>query len=195
MIQFENMSQLLEERSQGIAKLEKYTAEGFFAMREGITPGEYIRLIVNDELMMSNTSMEKRTSSEFLSKAWGNVLICGLGIGLVLLPLLKNPNVESITVVEKYRDVIDIVLPQIKKYDVEDKLTVVNQDCFEFSVDIPQFDSIFIDIWPNINEDIYKEEMKPLKQKYRKFLTPLGKQEKNIFVWAEDYAKNGWRLY
>lgn len=185
---YKNMYEILEEKRQGIASLQKFHAEGFYALRCGIPTGEYIRLIINGELMMSNTPMEKRTSAEFVINSFGDVLICGLGIGLVIMPLLESEKVKSITVIEKYQDVIDCVLPQIKKFDTENKLNVICEDCFKFTTD-RKFDTIFIDIWANINSDIYKEEMLPLKRKYRKFLSDYGKENKNIFVWAETYAR------
>lgn len=190
---YKNMCEILQDRKQGVVVLQKFKAEGFAAMLQRIPCGEYIRLVVNGELMMSNTPMEKRTSADFVINAKGDVLICGLGIGLVIMPLLENKEVKSITVIEKYQDVIDCVLPQIKKYDTTNKLTVICEDCFEFKTD-KKFDTIFIDIWANINSDIYKEEMKPLKRKYRSFLKPERKTVKNIYVWAEYEAKNDRRL-
>ena len=191
---YKNMCEVLQEKQQGVAALEKYEAKGWAAMVQGISQGEYIKLTINGSLMMSNTSMEKRTSREFVWNAEGDVLICGLGIGLVIMPLLESENVKSITVIEKYQDVIDIVLPQIKGYDTANKLNVICADCFKYTPD-KKYDTIFIDIWAYINEDVYKKEMLPLKRKYRKYLTENGKQKKNIFVWAEKQARYGQRLY
>ena len=194
MVIYKNMLDVLQETSKGVASVTKFKAEGIQAMIQGIPVGEYIRLTVNGTLMMSNTPMEKRTSSNFVMNAQGDVLICGLGIGLVIMPLLENSEVKSITVVEKYQDVIDCVLPQIKPYDTENKLNVICQDCFEFTTK-DKFDTIFLDIWPFVNSDIYKEEMLPLKRKYRKFLSEQGKASKNIFVWAENNARYDKPLY
>lgn len=185
---YKNMYELLEEKQEGSVRLEKFRAEGFMAWGQGIPQGNYIRLIVDGECMMSDTPMEKRTSMDFMINAYGDVLICGLGIGMVILPLLESEKVKSITVIEKYQEVIDCVLPQIKKYDKENKLKVILGDCFEFIPD-SKYDTIFIDIWAYINSDIYKEEMLPLKRKYRKFLSAYGKEHKNIFVWAEYNAR------
>lgn len=190
---YKDMCEVLQEKQQGVARLQKFKAEGFWALRQGIPTGEYIRLLVNGELMMSNTPMEKRTSASFVCNAEGDVLICGLGIGLVILPLLESEKVKSITVVEKYQDVIDCVLPQIKEYDTENKLTVICEDCFKFKTD-KRFDTVFIDIWANINSDIYKEEMKPLKRKYRNLLREGRQTLDNVYVWAEYEAKHDCRL-
>ena len=139
--------------------------------------------------MMSNTDMEKRTSARFVTAARGDVLICGLGIGLVLLPLLGNPKVTSITVIEKTQDVIDLVLPQIKSFDTENKLKVICADCFEWVAE-DRYDIIFIDIWPTINRDVYEEEMVPLKKKYQKFLSGDRRQSSRVIVWAWENARD-----
>ena len=52
-----------------------------------------------------------------------------------------------------------------------------------------------LDIWASINSDIYKEEMKPLKQKYKKFLKAERRKMANVFVWAEYNARYDKRLY
>ena len=185
---YKDMRELLEEKEQGVARLAKFRAEGFAAAMAGIPTGDYIKLIVDGELMMSNTPMEKRTSADFVINACGDVLICGLGIGLVIMPLLEAERVKTITVVEKYQDVIDIVLPQIKPYDKHNKLKVICADCFDYCTK-EKFDTIFIDIWASINRDIYEEEMKPLKSKYKKFLKAERRKMANVFVWAEYNAR------
>lgn len=190
---YANMAEILEPKQIGVAKLEKYTIPEFYQYIYNTPDQEYVRLWVDGEMMMSNTNMEKRTSAEFVSNANGDVLICGLGIGLVLIPLFESKYVKSITVIEKYQDVIDCVLPQIKPYDKQDKLKVICADCFEYGTK-ERFDTIFIDIWANINSDIYEEEMKPLKNKYIRFLKSHKRTMKNVFVWAEYNARYNVRL-
>jgi hypothetical protein len=71
----------------------------------------YVRLVKKGEgVMMSDTPMERNTNYHILDKANGDVLIFGLGIGLIILPLLRKENVKSITVVELYQDLIDVHL-------------------------------------------------------------------------------------
>ena len=185
---FYNMHKDLEERTSGNVKLEKYHPKGFMAMYNGIPEGDYIRLIVDGTLMMSNTPMEQRTSMPFVANASGDVLICGLGLGMVILPLLDCEEVTSITVIENSVDVVKCVYDQIKSHDKEDKLRLIIQDAFKFET-LDRYDCIFVDIWPAINSDIYKEEMKPLKDKYRRFLKPSCRNNKHIFVWAEHEAR------
>lgn len=191
---YSNMTEILQERQIGIAKIEKYHASGIAAMIQGITEGDYVSLKLNGSLVMSNTPMEKRTNSEFVFNATGDVLIGGLGIGLIIMPLLEKNEVKSITVLEKYQDVIDCVLPQLKPYDKKNKLKVICADCFEWKTK-NKYDTIYLDIWAYINKDVYNEEMKPLKRKFRKFLSEDGKINKRIGVWAERQARYEKRLY
>ena len=67
--------------------------------------GTYTNLYVDGSIMMSDTPMEQGTNLEFIRKAHGDVLIGGLGIGLILYNLREKVDkgiVTSITVMEKY---------------------------------------------------------------------------------------------
>jgi hypothetical protein len=47
-----------------------------------LSPGRYVKLIVDGELMMTDAPYEARSNHDVLSRARGNVLIGGLGIGM-----------------------------------------------------------------------------------------------------------------
>lgn len=130
----------------------------------------YIRLMTKlGDIMMSDTPMERNTNYSFIQKANGDVIIFGLGLGLVILPLLKKKNVKSILVVELYQDLIDLVEPILKKQEVDSKLTIVQGDCFDFHTKIPKerkFDTIYGDIWASIDTENYKE-MKVLTKNWK----------------------------
>jgi hypothetical protein len=152
----------------------------------------YVKLIKKGEgVMMSDTPMERNTNRDFVRRANGDVLIFGLGLGLIILPLLKEENVTSITVVELHQDLIDLVQPILKKHDIKNKLTIIQGDCFEIHNTIPKekkFDVIYGDIWISIDVDNY-EEMKTLTKnwKYR-----LNRENPNSFIdhWLKDYLKS-----
>jgi hypothetical protein len=151
----------------------------------------YIRLKKNGEgIMMSDTPMERNTNYNFIQKANGDVLIFGLGLGLVIIPLLKKENVKSILVVELYQDLIDLVEPILKKNDTENKLSIIQGDCFEFHKSIPKeqkFDCIYGDIWIEICTDNY-EEMKILTKNFK---NKLNRSNPNCFIdhWMQGYLK------
>lgn len=167
--------------------------DDIMAWRYGIPSGNYIKLSNHEGVMMSNTPMERRTSQTFTMKAHGDVLICGLGIGMILHYLDKCPCVTSVTVLEKSSEVI--LLNELSGR-FSDKIKIEQADAFEWkSKRGVKYDSIFIDIWPSINSDIYEEEMKPLKKKYRSYLRSKKiNPNRYIEVWAEWYAKNNRQL-
>lgn len=151
----------------------------------------YVKLVkVGEGVMMSDTPMERNTNRDFIRRANGDVLIFGLGIGLIIMPLLKDKSVQSITVVELHQDLIDLVEPILKKHDVDNKLTIIHGDCFEIHNTISKerkFDVVYGDIWISINTDNY-DEMKKLTKvwKYR-----LNRSNPDSFIdhWMQDYLK------
>lgn len=121
-----------------------------------------------NDCVMSDAEYEKITNREIVNVARGNVLIAGLGIGMILIPLLKDKGVEKITVVEKEKDLIDFIFPKIKKHDKANKLEIIHSDIDDLELPKEQkFDVIYFDIWDNVCGDNY-EQMKNLKKKFRK---------------------------
>ena len=122
-----------------------------------VTAGQYVKLSVNNILMMSDTDMEKRTNYEFISNAKGDVMIAGLGIGLILHNLekkVKTGEVKSITVYEKYQDVIDLITPYYKHLPI----TVKCEDILNYLPPKEEmYNTIYFDIWPTINTDNLKD--------------------------------------
>lgn len=151
----------------------------------------YIRLKMNGKgIMMSDTPMERNTNRDFIQKANGDVIVFGLGLGLVIIPLLKKENVKSILVVELYQDLIDLVEPILKKYDTENKLSIIQGDCFEIHKSIPKeqkFDCVYGDIWIEICEDNYAE-MKVLTRNWK---NRLNRENPNAFIdhWMQSHLK------
>lgn len=118
-----------------------------------ISAGDYVKLSVEGQLMMSDTPFEKRTNIEFLKNAKGRVMIAGLGIGLILNALkekVESGEVTSIVVYEKYQDVIDLVADRYSDLPLEVR-------CEDILTYKPQktekYDTIYFDIWPNVCED------------------------------------------
>ena len=170
---YANMAEILKDGKTGDFELSHFEIgeNNLYAMFHGIPCGKFVRLLHNGSVVMSDTDMEKRTNANFVRNAHGNVLIGGLGIGLILLAIQDKPEVEKIVVVEKHREVIDLVKDQLP---LNEKVEVVNADVWEY-VPAEKFNTIYMDIWNFINTDVYRDSMKPLIAKYRKFL--VSKEE------------------
>lgn len=194
--EYKNMADILQESEIGDFKLQKFTItdnDWYAHIRCGISNGTYIQLRKAGESLMSNTDMEERTNYRFVNRAHGKVLVGGLGIGMIILAIQDNPEVEEITVIEKYQEVIDLVGRQLP---LNEKVKIINADVFGWKPPKGEkYNCIYMDIWPYINEDVYKKEMVPLTRKYSRYLVPLSDDEMRFNdCWCKYQAKRGLRI-
>lgn len=153
------------EEQKGVAKINLFEFKrtddfmfNFRAAREHpvfvIRDGEYVQLFVKGQLMMSDTGMERISNKAFIKKATGHVLIAGLGIGLIIYNILDKQSVQSITIVEKYQDIIDLISPKF----TDPRIKYICADIFEWKPDKgSKYDTIYFDIWPEICVDNLKQ--------------------------------------
>jgi hypothetical protein len=126
-------------------------------------PFTVTQLIVGWDIMMSDTTMEMVTNSEFMRRAHGKVLIAGLGLGIIVHIIQDLKAVDEIVIIEKSKDIIDMVTKEMK---FNDKVKIINDDIFEWQpAKGEKFDIMWFDIWPNICSDNYPE-MKELNKKF-----------------------------
>lgn len=189
------MADLLKPVEVGSAKIDilDYTNKelGFHESLSGLQKERYARLLVNGEVMMSETPMEHRTNIGFVAHAHGDVLIGGLGLGMILLAIQHKEEINSITVLENNPDVIAAVMHQLP---LNSKVRIIEADAFTWKPD-RKFDCVYMDIWPYINSKIY-EQMKQLKRKYGHYLKPISESPKRFnYCWCEYEAKNNYRLW
>jgi spermidine synthase len=198
--QFVPVIDVVPEGVRGDARVEHFTVTEEQSrleatLRHGyVHPGRYARLLVGGRLnmlttMMSDTPAEQRTNYAFMREARGDVLVGGLGLGMVLVPLLPLPEIASITVIEKSHDVIALVETHVRAYvgkNVAGKLRVVEGDVHDdWGEVLGQYDTIYLDIWPGMSTDNLSEIAK-LKRKYRKRLRPGGW----MAAWAEEILRS-----
>ncbi len=143
-----------------------------------ISPGKYVKLIIAGELVMSDTPYEMNTNQKFVDKAHGNVLIGGLGIGLLtknLIPKIENGEIKHISIWEKNINLINLWKMAEQYLPVHDKISVFNYDVFDYQKARSQlkgvFDSVYIDIWAGLDENAYTQ-MKHFRRAFRPFLNP-----------------------
>ena len=190
-----------KEENKGIARIERFNiskenskkynllstmnGEPYF-MR--IEDGNYVRLWVDGVLMMYDTHMERYTNQFFIDNAHGDVMIAGLGVGLILNALenkVQSGEVNSITVYEKYQDVIDLVLPKYKHLPIK----VICQDILEYRPPKEEtYDTIYFDIWPRINKSNL-QQIKILHNRWK-----FRKRENGYMdSWMKSYIQRAYR--
>lgn len=136
-----------------------------------LVPGRYCRLARSrlGETVMTDTPMERRTNAEFVAQATGDVLIAGLGLGMVIPPLLAKQDVGHVTVVERSAEVIRLVEPHLRAAigrRAENGFHVEHADIFEWRPPRGKpWRTIYFDIWSGISTDNL-EQMATLHRKF-----------------------------
>ncbi len=167
---FVPMTEIIKPEKDGCAEVDHFEVSKFesqmSAMRRGdyVPAGKYARLRVRGYLMMTDTMMEQHTNFEFCRRAHGNVLISGLGLGMIIAAVLDKPTVRGITVVEKYPEVIRLV----SKYFPS--ITCICADITEWTPPKgSKWNVIYHDIWPDVCTDNL-QTMYALERRFRKYL-------------------------
>lgn len=111
----------------------------------------------------------------YANMAYGTVLVAGLGLGMLVEALERNPLVRHIVVVEMNRDVINLIRPLIP----HDKTYFLIDDFYKF-VDkletgaMPCYDFVICDIWVagGIKQvkHLLEKEVKPLNARLKKIM-------------------------
>lgn len=130
---------------------------------EFVPVGDYTRLMRKGTVVMSDTPMELRTNAPIIHAAHGDVLINGLGIGMVLRKILAKPDLRSVTVIEIAPEVISLVGPS---FSHDPRVQIIEADAFDF---MPpkgvRYNAVWHDIWDFICGDNLPD-MHRLHRKY-----------------------------
>jgi len=126
--------------------------------------------------IMSNSYAEKKSNLEVINEARGDVLIAGLGIGLIVLPIMNKPEVKSVDIVELRKEIIDLIVPQLP---LNDKVKIINANAFSFQTD-KKYDIIYSDT--NADEDTVNLGA-VAKEYFKQYLKKEGKVL--VFNWVK----------
>lgn len=128
---------------------------------------------------------ETNTTKAAIESAHGKVLTYGLGLGYFAFMAAIKLEVESVTVVERSKNVIELfnsfILPQ---FPDPTKVNLIESDAFDFAekqMKAGAYDSVFVDIWhdPSDGCELYLR----MKQ-YEHLLTNA-----DFVYWVEDTLK------
>jgi spermidine synthase len=145
---------------------------------------DFMQLIDLDQLfvVMSDSKPDKKSCEKYVRAARGDVLILGFGLGLIVIPIMKKPEVKSVTIVEIQPEVVKLVASQIP---LNKKVKIVMGDALLYKPD-RKYDCIFYDVDPP-QKRLTELEMQGISTEpeshYRPFLKPGGE----VLVWNGDY--------
>lgn len=112
---------------------------------------------------MSSTLQEIGQMDAFITKVGAEVLIGGLGLGVLPKLLVAcNSTVRKVTVVEINKDLIKLIGPLIN----HPKINIVHADLFDFIKTMKHFEYryAFFDIWQSTGEWTWQTMVVPLKR-------------------------------
>lgn len=130
-------------------------------------------------IWMSDTPMEIRTCSNIVDGSYGDVLVVGLGLGIMIQMLEEIPEVKSISVVEREKDIINMNMPYLGN-----DIIVWRDDARKFYTH-QKYDTILVDIYPTISHDNIPL-MNKVDENMRKLLRPGGE----IRHWSKSEIAN-----
>lgn len=142
---------------------------------------------------MTDDPCEQVQMRDCLKEAHGDVLVGGLGLGIAVKILDENLNVDSITVVEKSKDVIDLVWEANCKSIWKENSNglasgeIIHADLFEKLKEwngTKVFDFAFYDIWQGDNEGVFFNTVIPLRKLSEEVIP-----NDNIVCWNEDVMR------
>ena len=143
----------------------------------------YLAVYQNNRLWMSITPNEIETMKEPIKRAKGNCYVMGLGLGYFAYMISQKEDVESITIIEKDPEVINLfntfILPNFEK---RSKIRIINMDAAIVLENIPSdVNYVFVDLWHDVSDGLpwYKKLLKYRKKYYNK----------TIDIWIEDTMK------
>ena len=120
---------------------------------------------------MSVSPNEINTMKQPIRNAKGKVLTLGCGMGYFAYMASLKADVESITIVEREKSVIDLftsfILPQFK---TKDKITVIKDDAIEYMMNLEDglYDYCFADIWIGVMDFEAYIKTKEVCKRFRK---------------------------
>ncbi|NCC78467.1 MAG: hypothetical protein EOM07_02540 [Clostridia bacterium] len=114
-------------------------------------------LMEGSGVWMSPAVSEIESMREGIDKGHGKCLTFGLGIGLILYMWLLKEEVESVTVVEVNKDVIDLFERQIlPQFNTGKKVTIIHASAYDKwnEAFLKEFDYVYADFWENTEDGL-----------------------------------------
>ncbi|GAI86930.1 unnamed protein product, partial [marine sediment metagenome] len=126
----------------------------------------------------SDTPAEIRDHLEVIRQAKGQVLLNGLGLGLVLRACLLKPEVDHVTVIEIAPEVIALVVPHLRE-QFGDKFTIHAADALTWKAPV---NSRWNVVWHDIFDAICTDNLPIMTRLKRRYGRRCDWQR----CWAED---------
>jgi hypothetical protein len=135
------------------AKTAKTIERGYFTGFDDEPAGHY--LVKDGHIWMSTSRLERESHAVHLKYATGNVVVCGVGMGMFLFNIAGQAAVKNIVAVDLDPAVIDLVqhATAFESWPGGEKIRFINKDALLLTADdigLDPIDYLYIDIWPEL---------------------------------------------
>jgi len=138
-----------------------------------------VQLREDQGALMTDTPFEIETNKKAIKKAKGDVLECGLGLGYFTYHASHKKNVNTLTILEHEKNIIDLVYPIVSNF----KTDIIQTDAIKyFKKTKRKYDMINIDF---VGGMVPYRELEKLKLLTKRCLKPKGV----AVFWQEDTWK------
>jgi len=118
-----------------------------------VAPGQYTKLTYYGAAIQVDLVPMMEMVAGFVEAAHGDVLVTGLGLGLMGPMLVQNPNVKTITFMEYEPAITKLVEPRMQG---DKPITVIFGDARQ-ALQVPVFyDCVFHDLWQTFQTHAFK---------------------------------------
>ena len=137
---------------------------------------------------MSFTPMELESHALHIASAAGNVVVCGLGLGMYIYNILSKPEVRSVTVIEHDADVLRLFkeVSGFETWEGSEKLTILIGDALSPNDVLKEAcinaDYLYADIWEQLGSETALEDMSRICSLYKPTTAGYWGQELDIFL-------------
>jgi hypothetical protein len=141
-----------------------------------------MQFFIDGDKWMSTHPVEVFSHIYAADKAHGDILIGGLGLGLISNMITTNDRYKSITCVEIEKDLVDLLesfFPEVE--------FVVDDISHYFDTCKKKFDFIYLDTWCGTGEMEFNNTVAPLRKKALLLLKKPNK--KNLVCWMEEVMR------
>jgi len=142
-------------------------------------------LRIDGKQVMTDDVMHWMGMQKLAKESKGNVLVGGLGLGLIVHALAKNPKVKRIDVIELNKDVIKLVKPLIPKKNVN----VFRGDVYNEKWLHMDYDTIILDLWVVNGKKVVLAGVKGKRDMRLDILDSIylfktAYPKSNVFIWG-----------
>lgn len=144
-------------------------------------------LTKDDTIWMSTTPMELESHAMHVDFAHGHTVIVGAGMGVILYNVLKNPNVEMVTLIEKDVSVLELLDHLgLENWEGYEKLVILHRDALTDNYTVFPADFLYVDIWERMGMDQASKDVCTIQKKVNANHVGFWCQELEFLHWAAE---------